>query len=490
MLYVLTQFARRFLNSGSSKGWSIVKINKLWISDYHQFKDQWIIFDPEHDISAIQKEIFGKSDFILFSGENGSGKTTILSFIAYSFRYLQRYRERMPSDFKLYYSTMVKRRKYSIILSMHSGNVFITINDKDYYVQEYNLKKKEYIKNTLISCEQITYENIIPYLPSTVYVIGIDTMYRDLKYSSNYVGDRKVLYRDISDAYKTTNRGSYNSNGILYLYYMLSTNSNLRKLFKSWGLEIAPFVDIKINVDNVEDSAYSNSPERDGYYIKDFFVNPKENSKLYKESGIEGYLSETTDYNKRLRIFEFLKRKSDYNRLKNLIDLGIVYINEYYIRKNGVDIPIGYMSTGEKAFLYDLFSLCANIKENAIIIWEEPETHLNVKWSKNLIPLLVELFKDFDVQWILSSHSSYMIKNFFQSQIVCLKNGEITHPDFNTFMANDVEVSTRMFNDTLNSDFERIVLKYMKKERQEQLELFDILGESYLRFMLFQSMEQ
>ena len=148
------------------------------------------------------------------------------------------------------------------------------------------------------------------------------------------------------------------------------------------------------------------------------------------------------------------------------------------------------MSTGEKAFLFDLFAVCSNLKENSIIIWEEPETHLNMKWARNLLPLLVELAREKNIQWFFSSHSAYMIKNLFQNQIVRLNETDLKRPDFNTFLANDTEIYKRLFGDEEDNLFEKKVIKYIKNGSNKiKNEMFDVLGESYLKFMIYKSLE-
>lgn len=61
-----------------------MRVKRLWIQKYRKYYDQEIIFDESPNNLRFQKEIFGNMNVILFSGENGTGKTTILSFISYT----------------------------------------------------------------------------------------------------------------------------------------------------------------------------------------------------------------------------------------------------------------------------------------------------------------------------------------------------------------------------------------------------------------------
>lgn len=471
-----------------------MRVKRLWIQKYQKYYDQEIIFDDFSGNSRLQKEIFGNMNILLFSGENGAGKTTILSFISYIFRYIQRYRERMVSDYIISYDIEMENKVASITLKKQKTDIYIEIDEELYYIKEYKIgHDRGYYQNPNIEkVRQVAYDEIKKFLPTKVYVLGFDNAYKRLSYSYNYVGDRLVEYRDISVSYDTTSRGNNISAGIANIYYKISNNTQLRKMLKSWGLELSGYVDIYVN-----DSPYTvieNKEEMDGllafrekYRIKDPYI---EGKSLYYKSEIEKYLENTdSEYNDRFMIEDYLKTKKRYDILAELINKRIIYINEFYINKGERIISIKDMSTGEKAFLFNLFAVCSNLKENSIIIWEEPETHLNMKWSKNLIPLLVELAQEKNIQWLLSSHSAYMIKNLFQNQIIRLYGMDLKRPDFNTFLANDTEIYIRLFDDEENNPFEKKVIKYIENgSKNIKSDTLDALGESYLKFMIYKSL--
>ena len=164
-------------------------------------------------------------------------------------------------------------------------------------------------------------------------------------------------YRDISVSYGTTSRGNNISIGIANLYYKIINNTQLSKMFKSWGLELSSYVDIYVNddkytvIDNEEEMMRLQA-FREKYNIKDSY----DKEKLYCRSGIKDYLEDIdSEYNDRFRIVDYLKTKKGYSTLGELIDKRIIYINEFYLNKDGRNISIKDMSTGEKSFLFDLF---------------------------------------------------------------------------------------------------------------------------------------
>lgn len=456
-----------------------MRLKKLWIKDYKKYHNCLIEFDNKEDVPLLQKEIFGEMNISLFSGENGAGKTTILSFIATAFKHIQRFRERIPSDFRLQYDITICGENHEIELAFEEEKLFILVNGECYYVKEFNMKRREYVIDEEIwGCKQVTYDEIKKYLPEKIIVIGFDAAYSNLYYGSRYIGDRLIDYRGLESAYGTTGRGNDYSKGVLNMLYVYLREPKLRGLLNSLGIEFLEYVDVKFNF---YDEELIELLEQDGgKYVKDFL-----------KSDWESYIIDKQDYNSRFRIFDYIHYKKNYKALEYLIEQSKVYINEYYIKKNGESISISNMSTGEKAFLYNIFFLLDRIENNTIVIWEEPETHLNMMWSKNLVPLLTLLFNKYDFHMLLSSHDSYMIRNLFQNQIKRLKGNEVITPEFNTFLANDVEITKRLFKDELTNPFEEYLLKKMEKQnRAEKEELMSILGESYLKFLLYKQMEK
>ena len=113
-----------------------MKIFSLYIEKYMKFEKQEIKFNSENISRSkedFQKELFGKMNITLFCGLNGTGKTSVLSFIAKIFRYLQRFRERIPSDFKIHYSIKKENKEYDkadILRDKISNLGFVVIDEK------------------------------------------------------------------------------------------------------------------------------------------------------------------------------------------------------------------------------------------------------------------------------------------------------------------------------------------------------------------------
>ncbi len=458
-----------------------MKLLSLWIDEYRKYHNSLIVFNDNDEPSELQKNIFDKMNICLLSGENGTGKTTLMSFVALIFRYLQRFRERVPSDYKLVYEISHSRKNtHRITLEKTDKYCFITIDEERQYLMEYDLSSKKYRNNPNIkNIKQVTYDEIKKYLPSKVYVMGFDSAYSHLSYGSGYIGDKLVKYRDISKTYGTSSIGCDVSIGVVRFYEKYVTNNGFRKLINSLGFDLADYVDIYANIDYLEEDYCFPIWER-----YKFSENYKEGINKYFELKIDEYCERIeSNTNERFNITDYFRIHKRDKTLEKLVESRNIYVNEFYLLKNNYLASISEMSTGEKSFLFDIFDLNTNIEDNSLLIWEEPETHMNEKWAKMLIPLISEMLKSYNSQWLISSHSSYLIKSLFQNQILCMTEEGATHPQINTFLANDVEIYKYLFKDYDQNPFEGTVLKLLSKQDNYE-KIYNQLGESFLKLMI------
>ena len=81
--------------------------------------------------------------------------------------------------------------------------------------------------------------------------------------------------------------------------------------------------------------------------------------------------------------------------------------NQYDIRlkKQGSSFLVGAASSGERELLTYLFAIFALNVRDALIIVDEPETHLHPKWQKTLLQLFIRLAQSTGNQFLLATHS-------------------------------------------------------------------------------------
>ena len=77
-----------------------MKLISLYIENYKKFNRQNINFD-ESILEQEFEKFYGKAKITTLIGSNGSGKTTILSFIAKIFRFIQIRQENIESELNL-----------------------------------------------------------------------------------------------------------------------------------------------------------------------------------------------------------------------------------------------------------------------------------------------------------------------------------------------------------------------------------------------------
>jgi len=115
-------------------------------------------------------------------------------------------------------------------------------------------------------------------------------------------------------------------------------------------------------------------------------------------------LSSLTDLLRKIKLF------------KELIDERFVTKDVIITKKNGIEVtykghnvPIEGLSSGEQHQLVLFFELLFEIKENALILIDEPELSLHVAWQKKFVGDLMKIIdlNKFDV--ILATHSPQLI---------------------------------------------------------------------------------
>lgn len=456
-----------------------------------KFEKQEIKFNSENISRSkedFQKELFGEMNITLFCGLNGTGKTSVLSFIAKIFRYLQRFRERIPSDFKIHYSIKKENKEYDIKLFKKNNKIMISIDNDALpnQIMEFNLNKKQYVEDKKSNLKQVTYDDIKKYLPNNIIVIGFDTGYNKLYYNNNYYGDQLIKYSNIEKTYKDSAIGTGISIGILNFLLKIKENKNILELFKLLNFNFTSFIGIWFS----KNFKFPIFTKEEYSELKKYEKFKKIDKKYLTEDFWKKYFLMSSEKNIQIDIEKISKDKKVLENFKYLVEYNLIYINEYYIEKNSKQISISQMSTGEKNFLHHLFFIMTNIKENTIIIWEEPETHLNKLWSKQLIPLLTLLYKDLNVHFLISSHETVLINSLFSNQILLLKDSTIDSPNFETFLTNENEIISNISEKIEYNLFEEYIIKKINTSNQEELKiLLNNIGDSFLKFLIYQKLK-
>lgn len=482
----------------------------LWIEEYKKFENIEINFNTNRTI--LEEEVFKNMRLTVLVGENGTGKTTILSFIAHIFRNLERYHERIPCDFMIRYF----KEDNEIEIKKENEIIYFKIDNKKYILMKTIIqtgKKRKKYENLVYSLdsktEHINYEDIQPYLPYNLVVSAFDIDYPK-NYTHNYIGDRLYEISSIDLNYKESAINMGISLGVFrFLKEYFLENKSLSIFMKKMNFILSDKIGVYRNyfyfnnISRVFDSFYEefDFEEWDEFLCKanlkskdefiDLICSDEYWSNFYEE--VQGELVYENITNEYLNIDKYLN-SNFYNVkvLEVLLEERLMYINDFFIVKDNIDIPLSNMSTGEKMFLCRIFYLLSEIEHDSIVILEEPEIHLNSAWVKQIISIITLLFNKYDIQLIISTHSHSFINNIFKENLLVINEETIEQPKINTFLANEKSINLTLFNGSKNNNmFEEKVLELIESSNKEEiLELINILGESYYKYLAFKRLNE
>ena len=132
---------------------------------------------------------------------------------------------------------------------------------------------------------------------------------------------------------------------------------------------------------------------------------------------------------------EFLENKSKMRRFKNAFnnffegiqfDKCVTYVGrkEVVFKKNGNDIGIDYLSTGEKQIVFRGTHLLQNINRinDTIVFVDEPEISMHPSWQNKILQYYQGLFTDSVThiqgsQMIFATHSEYVISTALNDNV-------------------------------------------------------------------------
>lgn len=84
---------------------------------------------------------------------------------------------------------------------------------------------------------------------------------------------------------------------------------------------------------------------------------------------------------------------------------------------NGDFLDINTLSDGEQSEILLIFNLIFEVKENSILLIDEPENSLHVAWQEYLINDLLDVAKIKGLQIILATHSPTIVRNLLKQSI-------------------------------------------------------------------------
>jgi predicted ATPase len=168
------------------------------------------------------------------------------------------------------------------------------------------------------------------------------------------------------------------------------------------------------------------------------------------------------------------KLSKEYSLINLLYKLDLISFPELCFKKREEN-PYSYegASSGEVHFVTSLIGILATIKDNSLILIDEPEISLHPNWQMKYMSFLNEVFKEYsNCHFIIATHSHFLISDLKgeSSKIVGLKrkDGKIITvdipPNLNTYGWSAEDVLFRIFQvkSTRNHYFEMAVAELLE----------------------------
>jgi ABC-type multidrug transport system ATPase subunit len=463
-----------------------MQLESLYIKEYKLLDDCQVVFVPEGGYPEHYYEYFSNNNFTILVGENGNGKTTLMSFLANMFNDLQRYHDRIASDFCLKYKIEHNNETRVVIIEKDEENVFITVENflpKSVLIELH--PRNGYIpkENQIHFEHKVTYEGIRSFLPTKI-ITSVFSFHGEYPFErpSNFIGDRLVENYDISNVYGANHfRFSSLSKGISrFIEIYIHKRHMVDELLSLLNLKFSN----RILVRNRSVTFPPYGLDIDDEYFEDLLTEEdRERINEYRSLDrlIEQYSQDEDDW--------VVVCEENYDLFIKYEEQELIYMNDIAFDKDGEIVSLANMSSGEKMFFIRILSLLSSIEDHSLIVIEEPELHLNPSWTKQIITMLQMLFGEYKVHFLISTHSYAFINTVFPENILFANQKRFTNadPNINTFLANEVEISNLFFANSKKVNYvENILWKKIEEASEEELEkIIEYLGESYTKFKAF-----
>lgn len=324
-------------------------------------------------------------DTIIFIGENGCGKTTILNFLSTIFDYKQNVKEDIDNSYK-----------YTVTILL-SNDELKNINNA-ISIDNIIMKKTSPINNEI----EITYN------PISNNNVNLQYSFLNTPQDNSYSLLTKLQKYCVS------------------IYATAQINLNSRSVDSVKASNIDCKIDKSIK-----------ATENLGNEIKQLFIDITANDAndllywVYNNPGLPP--NEEIIYP---RIKRFNNAFSDIFSNQLSFDRVETVNNkkEVYFKNHGIDVKIDDLSSGEKQLIYRGAFLLKDKSSlhNALVLIDEPEISMHPKWQLNILNYYKNLFKDNNdkqlSQIFLTSHSEYLFKGKTKTDLVYIltkKNNNI-----------------------------------------------------------------
>ena len=422
-------------------------------------------------------------------GPNGTGKSTLLSYIAKifeDFKYVKDNGKRNPKALSFPYSIsyQIGKKKYQITHTNDGLDVAAFKEDKRVLKWNYSFAindkpiKTEWSEIELP--EQVIAVSYLPMdrfrqkrnLPNDFY------QYLGLRHRSNAASPQYFLNNTLPLLFNYISE----SKSVKFLkdilkfmavdqtYLGIQLEYRYKKFFFTGQLTDTKFQEL------FEDTKQFSKRESTSYAVEYYERHIKKEKELIKR--IVTYLNIRTMQDKigigeksllEFNLFDNMEVIEELSLIQHIQKLDLLSSASLLFKKSGNN-PINSqdLSSGEFHFLTTMIAIQATLKNNSLVLIDEPDTSLHPNWQMNYIGNLKDLFKKWNsAHFVMATHSHFIISDLENdsSEIIGLK-GQVPNLD-----AKSMNVKT------YGSSAEEVLLEIFGVPTTRNLFVYEKVGE-------------
>lgn len=140
------------------------------------------------------------------------------------------------------------------------------------------------------------------------------------------------------------------------------------------------------------------------------------------------------------------------------------------------------LSSGENLLIYIFTSLLDEIKQNTLILFDEPEMHLHPNAISSLIQYMYRLLGHYNSFCIMATHSPLVIQEIPSDNVIIFRrDGDslVVQPlPYETFSQDLTTVTESVFGDTSSNRYHYRILRYLAKKVRDYEKILEMLNNS------------
>lgn len=400
---------------------------------------------------------------ICLVGVNGSGKSNILEAIAEIFYSLDQYIRNEENyaiskfsidsfiiEYTIPFTWSLDYLNWDSALNFETKNIHVRISKKENSPPVFEWINGEEIKPITESKDKALPERIVGYSSGQNELLSIPFYKSRFSFYTSLLKEQKSIYK-----------GSVKSSRLQYIDYDENASILLSNFLMAKDGEVA-IIREKLFIDNIADFEIKinrNQKKRGflriGKEIEKFLSFLKSNAASSRPIGndVEQLSFIVTDTLKKefqdnfldavglyslfrqisyLNINALKKRQIDkllsseqeiyenYRMEDFTADKKLFQISSINIRKSDINYPISYknLSDGEHQFIHIIGTLMMMKEENALFLFDEPETHFNPKWKYEYTETFKKVTSEQKSQILLTTHDPVLLSGLAKENVI------------------------------------------------------------------------